>query len=531
MDEYISKLSDSEAKQLCILAAKIIPVDKNADFRQTLADIFASTELITTILRSASVSELVRIRKEMPSLGPFVPLDSYRLSSEHTVFDLLRLSRSAFPIVAVEAVRRAYSALGLHEATPLPDDRIIAREGRIGDLSQIAVFFSKKSFAVDSNGMVTKATLALMQSFGGWDEVAELQGAFCSPKEAKTRDGLKVSSALYIIARTAFLQSGNNEILSLPAPALAKKAYSLYMNTNDTPESTLICINKISVYSRSFETPKKILEHLLKQCPVGKFVSFDSFDQAIKLRQPAFFQCAASFYRSGFNIKNPWWEECEQRFIELYFGALCALGMVDLAWRENVRLHETFPPSVAIHAFRLTSLGAWILDMPGAVPPEVEEEPEGGLIAATDLTILIDGKKSKAEHEPFFARYFERISESDSSATYKLSIGGIIKALEEGLTVRHFVNYLKENCSMPVPDNVLHTLSTWEIRTATIKISKVVLLETDDKYLLAEIGSAFPSAVIRQSAGGLVLVPGSESKLKKGLNKDGRFVIIESEKP
>jgi len=438
----------------------------------------------------------------------------------------------------------------------LPDKRdyIICRESRLGDFAAVVRFAGRERLKVKPGTFdITKAKLAKLSETAGFDEVCDKDGKFCTPKETERNNDFKVALPLFTLAANSGLVESNYhgdvspskksvEILSMPRGELARKLFYDYLNSDKIHE--LHYITYINAYDGNhwvnWPECRKPIINLLKTCPGEKFIKFEVLDKYAKILCGNFFRrllnCAVMVrgYDFGYDHYGNYeldWNECESQIIRLILSFLSAVGMVDIAYTENVPriryANDDF--CVGIAGFRITKLGMWILGMSDTYDEPEEASgsaDEGRLLVQPDYSVIISGLKCRIEHETYLSKFLTKVSDDENAAIYRLDIQSAIKAYNEGITPRQIKIYLKKSGSEHLPGNVERSLDDWQAKVGKIKIRKLTILETDDPLLLEEIKHIKGmDGIISDDIKNAAEIDGNQTKKAKTLiEKNGWFV-------
>jgi hypothetical protein len=291
-------------------------------------------------------------------------------------------------------------------------------------------------------------------------------------------------------------------------------------------------------YDPSFEKCREtILKHLC-ECPVDKWISLQEFLKNIKKTDRNFLServgeiWSYSDYDSYYYGRSQGWSEIEGRFIEVVLlEYLNTIGIIDAVVSHGYHSNEygnreTNYPSLEF--FKLTPMGAYII---GATDKYelIAGEKDSGFAVLPNYDIVVTEGANKQVHNLFFDRFAQKVAD-DAASIYKLTFKSIVDALDNGITVGEITEYLEEHSTNPLPDNVRKTLEDWEKESKRIRIRKVTILETDDKYLMEELKSRKTiSRYIREELPHVVEIDEKVSlKLKREIEKNNRFCSIDS---
>ena len=401
------------------------------------------------------------------------------------------------------------------EYVPTKTDHLICRERRISDFASIVKLVTSERLRVKPGTFdLTPSKLAKMSEVIGFEEVCDRDGKFCFPKEVKRNNDFKVAQPLFVLAAVSglldidaegFVSPGKNvsNLFSGSPNGLIKRLFSDYVGKNviyDIHYVTHIAVRDGYWQVKWSECRKPIVD-LLKNCPVGKFLSFEDLDNHIRLFYGNFFR--RLFYGrivvKGYKFADyydryyePDWSECESQIIRLILSFLSALGMVDVAYTENVARikYANDDYCVGITGFRITKLGAWVFGLVDKYPTSASVgtlNDQGQLLVLPDYSIIISGLKCRIEYETFFSKFLTKISVDENAAVYKLDFQSILRAHDIAITPQKIKQELQKASSKQLPDNVCRSLDDWQLKIGRVKIRTLTVLETDDVLLLEEI--------------------------------------------
>ena len=313
------------------------------------------------------------------------------------------------------------------------------------------------------------------------------------------------------------------------------KAYigSPFIYELDRVRELKIKIRHRALFKKCRET---ILKHLCK-CPVDQWISLPEFLKNIKKADRYFLEdqvgeiLSYSEYDRYYYARSQGWSEIEGRFIEVVLlEYLNTIGIIDAAVSYGYHLsdygdHET--DYLSLEYFKLTPMGAYVIGATDKYIP-ASEEKASGFVVQPNYDIVVSEGKLKQVHNLFFDRFAEKVSD-DAASIYKLTFKSIVNALDNGITVSEITEYLEKYCNNPLPDNVRKTLEDWDRESKRIRIRKVAIIETDDKYLMEELKSSKSIRnYLRKELPYVAEIDGKSSvKLKREIEKKNRFCIIE----
>ena len=445
-----------------------------------------------------------------------------------------------------------------HEYKPCADDFVICREGRIGDFAALVRLAGSEKLKVKPwTYDLTRPKLVKFVQIAGFEEVGDLDGRFCTPKEVKRNSDFRVSSKIFALGAAAGLvdvdfyskgdvSPGNKslKLLSLPSHELAKTLFECYINRNNIFE--MQHVTYVTTYDGDanieWHKVRKPIIDLLKNCPVNAFVRFEEYNKYAKILCANYFRkhvrCAIMVKGFDFGYRNygsydPDWDECESRLIRVILSFLSAIGMVDIAYCENIpRInYDGNDFCVGISGFRLTNLGAWILgiaDEYNAPAVALPQNDEGAFAVLPDHSVIIAGLKPRIEHESYLSKFLTKVSIDENSSVYKLDFQSAVRALDIGITPKNIRTYLQKAVSVPLADNIIRSLDDWQAKVNRVKIRNVTILETDNPVLLEELKHirGMGSIVYKDLPHAVEISPSEKKRAKTLIEKNGWLVRL-----
>ena len=403
--------------------------------------------------------------------------------------------------------------LKLHNYSPAAEDRIICRENRLADFASLVRFAGSVELKPRScTWDITKAKLAKLVNEANLEEVCDVNGKFGTPKEASYILDFKVALPLFLLSVNSGLLALDKKGCIRPARRassllkskpheLAKKIFDDYMEDNNIYEGryiTGISMGNTETFINWSLCRQPIVE-LLKSCPVNVWVNYGDFEHHFSLVSVFFLRKllrGVLFIHSSDNFERraPNWEECESQFIRLILSFLGAIGILDIAYTENVLFSKQIEDEycVGISGFRITALGAWILGLAEQYEAESTgalQSAEGELLVQPDYSVVLTGLQTMIEHEPFLSSFLTKTSTDKNVAIYRIDFTSIVRAynMEDRLTPEQILDYLRKASVRPIPENVERSLIDWQHKVGRVKICRATLLEADDELLLQEL--------------------------------------------
>jgi len=161
----------------------------------------------------------------------------------------------------------------------------------------------------------------------------------------------------------------------------------------------------------------------------------------------------------GYNHIN--WNHLEGRFSRAFLLEYAAtLGLIDVAltdpWGAPGDLRDLWGADDmsclsrydGLWAFRLNSLGAWILGLTDEYVPEVHDEPSLRVLPNLEVTLMASAGSSSDE------LFLDRCCERSSERVWRITLPKLLKAVEDGVDVKTMLNFLQERSEGPLPQPV-----------------------------------------------------------------------------
>ncbi len=240
----------------------------------------------------------------------------------------------------------------------------------------------------------------------------------------------------------------------------------------------LVCDERTGWHLRYDPRPvRRALLALLARCPGEAWWSLASFGAAVKEAHPDFqrpdgdytswyLRDAAGNYLSGFES----WDAVEGALIaDLLTGVLRWLGVVAVA------------TGAAGPLCRLTEAGARFL---GLTAEESAAPTSPPILVHPDLGVELPPPAN------LYVRFqLERFAdlESESPCRYRLTVGGLGRALGRGLRVEQIVAFLRQASAGALPAPVVAQLQTWAGRFGQVRLEEVGLLQVKEERVLKEL--------------------------------------------
>jgi hypothetical protein len=393
---------------------------------------------------------------------------------------------------------------------PAGTEKIINRENRLNDFKTLVQFSASEQLKVKEKTIdITKAKMAKLSEKTHIEDVFDEYGEFGTAKSTPDNRGFKVAFPMLVLSfnsgllgvgpnRIAFPQPAAAKILSLPGHQLAMQLYKDYMENSRIQEDEYLPGISFNFRPQSygFIDVRAYVAELVKKCPSNTWISYANFERYARIKAGNKIRnlVGGTMYRtyeSRYGGDLILWEEFESPLIQLILSFLGAMGILNIAYTENVlRKEDRRDTYVGIAAFQITKLGEWILgkvesyDAPKAIQAP---ESEIGLVVLPDYSVIFSGLMCRIEHEPYFSLFLTKVSNDENASVYHLDFPSIIRAHNKGIHPEALMNRLIEVGGKALPDNVARSLTDWQNKVGRIKIQQFTVLTVDDPILLAEI--------------------------------------------
>lgn len=281
-----------------------------------------------------------------------------------------------------------------------------------------------------------------------------------------------------------------------------------------------------------FKSCREVILKYLLGCPVDKWIPVSELLKFIKKNDRNFLVkltgeiSTYDDYHRYYCTRYQSWEDIEGRFIEIVLlEYLSSVGIVDAALMERQDDYGSIN-YFSVEYIRLTPLGAYVLGASNGYSFE-EKEDGSGFVVQPNYDIVVANGSMKHSHVLFFDRFADKQSE-DMVVVYKLTFKSMVNALDNGISIKEIIEYLKEYCNKEIPENVLLTLQDWERESKRIRIRTVTIVETDDKYLLEELMSykTIKSNILKELPYTFEIDGKSVNKVKREIEKKSRFAEV-----
>jgi hypothetical protein len=190
----------------------------------------------------------------------------------------------------------------------------------------------------------------------------------------------------------------------------------------------------------------------------------------------------------SFGYNHITWGHLEGRFCRAFLLEYAAsLGLVDVAltipWGALGDLSNLWGADEisclsrydGLWAFRINSLGAWILGITNQYVPEIHAEPSLKVLPNLEVTLM--ASSAAASDELFLDRCCERCSER----VWRITLPQLLKAVEQGVAVKQVITFLTERNQGPLPQPVNSLFQDAQERAGKVKdIGQARLIECAD---------------------------------------------------
>ncbi|GEP63498.1 hypothetical protein CBE01nite_12660 [Clostridium beijerinckii] len=323
------------------------------------------------------------------------------------------------------------------------------------------------------------------------------------------------------------------EFLTMNTVEKCKEILNAYIFAKDIDELKRIKELKVKAeYYGNYANCRNLILNYLEKVPINKWINIEQLLRYIKkldrnfLRKEVGTIYTYSDYERYYYPDQNYWEEEAGRFIEVVLMEyLTAIGMVDVLIKQDYTDYDI--EYFKVTYFKLTSLGAYILGINKDYKIE-EIEDETGIIIQPNYEIMVPGGLMKDVHCINLDKFAEKLSE-DTVSIYKISFKSMVMALDNDISIEEVIEYLKDASKNKIPENVLMSLNEWNERSKKIKIRKVTIVETDDKYLLEELKSykEIKKDIAKELPYAFEINSKNANKVKRNIEKKNHFCILE----
>ena len=215
------------------------------------------------------------------------------------------------------------------------------------------------------------------------------------------------------------------------------------------------------------------------------------------------------------------WDKVEVDFINhIIAGPLFWMGLVDLGYSGKAP-EQDLRGNIHIDGYRLTEMGLWLLGI-GNKPESTSES--GNLVIQPNFEILM--MAPFADEALLTLDQFADVSkESKHVITYELTRLSVYRGQKQGWQVPRIAQWLAQNSSQPLPQNVQRTLDEWDALHNRIVIhTHTTLVETADSDTAQQIKEHLPNG--RFPADTIAITPATGKKIATQLRNTGWLPII-----
>lgn len=515
-------------------------------------------ELLEERIRSSGPLDENEVEDILKKHGVKTKLSDYsrfsELFDEYSPARLLFIEGSHIPEILMNILRKHVKPYVV-KYTPLEElgakDDII-REIALGEsfkndfVRLIRLINTAKLSATKESGMLTKAAVIKIDNVLETREVvAMIEGTI--EEIRNSRETTRIFGMYMLLIAGAIIREDNGVLALRPQAEqfvrlnpvdMCRTLLTAYVDSKVIYELDRIREIKIKTrYHPSFTKCRRVILKHLSGCPAGKWISMGEFLKNIKKTDRYFLVdlvgeiLSYSEYDRYYYARMQGWYEIEGRFIEVVLlEYLNAIGIIDAAVSYGYHYsdyggHET--NYLSLDYFRLTPMGAFITGATDKYVPAAEEKASG-FIVQPNYDIVISEGKFRQVHNLFFDRFAEKVAD-DIASIYKLTFKSVVNALDNGIAVSEIIEYLEKCSSNPLPDNVRKTLEEWDRESKRIRIRKVTIIETDDKYLMEELKSSksVRNYIKKELTYAAEIDDKSNMKVKREIERKNHFCTME----
>ncbi|EHJ00385.1 hypothetical protein CDLVIII_3839 [Clostridium sp. DL-VIII] len=294
-------------------------------------------------------------------------------------------------------------------------------------------------------------------------------------------------------------------------------------------------INELKIktdYNGNYSTCREVVLKYLKMAPIDEWIEKEQLLKFIKKLDRNFLRKIVGTIYTYYEYDHYYypdqnsWEEEEGRFIDVVLMEyLASMGIVDLLISDDYNDEDV--EYLKVDYFKLTQLGAHVLGVNDDYKIKHVED-ETGIIIQPNYEIIVQSGTMKDVHCIYLDKFAEKLSE-DTVSIYKISFKAMVTALDNGISIEEISDYFKEFSQNKIPDNVLLSLNEWKDKSKKIKIRKVTIVETDDKYLLEELKNykEIKKDTLSELPYAFEIDSKAANKVKRNIEKKNHFCIIE----
>jgi hypothetical protein len=294
-------------------------------------------------------------------------------------------------------------------------------------------------------------------------------------------------------------------------------------------------INELKIktdYDGNYSTCREVILKYLKMAPIDEWIEIEQLIKFIKKSDRNFLRKIVGTIYTYYEYERYYypdqnsWEEEEGRFIDVVLMEyLASMGIVDLLISEDYNDEDV--EYFKVDYFKLTQLGAHILGVNDDYKIEHIEE-EIGIIIQPNYEIIVQEGTMKDVHCIYLDKFAEKLSE-DTVSIYKISFKAMVTALDNEISIEEIIHYFEEFSQNKIPDNVIISLNEWNEKSKKIKIRRVTIVETDDKYLLEELKNykEIKKDTLSEIPYVFEIDSKAANKVKRNIEKRNHFCIIE----
>jgi hypothetical protein len=285
---------------------------------------------------------------------------------------------------------------------------------------------------------------------------------------------------------------------------------------------------------------REVIAQALAQCPVGRWVSFDTYSRFMQAGSFNFevtrdswpLYIADAHYGSLGSQGYHDWHILQDRYLLcLLFEYAATLGLIDVAYIDPHRARLDFrnlwgtddldflSRYDGLLYFRLNPLGAFCLELSANYVPG-ELEARGSLAVMPNLQIQSTGDELSPDELLLLDTYAER----ESDDVWRLSRDKALAAVENGNQIAELQAFLGARDEQPLPDTVESFIATTE-RQAKALVNKgtALLIECVDAAVAEQVATHDVTKPLCQRAGDrhLVVQLDAEGPFRKALHTLG----------
>lgn len=249
---------------------------------------------------------------------------------------------------------------------------------------------------------------------------------------------------------------------------------------------------------------RAVIEEALQACPVGRWIAFDEFSRFMLASDRVFevthdpwklYLCERQYGSLGY-AGSGGWNILQERYISaVLFEYAATLGMVDVAYSDPAGAREDYQDMWGaddlaflsrydgLSDFRLTPLGAYVLDLDAAYRPIAIPSNVALSVLPSLLVNVVRGALGAEE-----VLLLENWAAPEQAGSWRLDRERALSAIEKGYDIAELRTFLESRDDMPLPEPVDSFIRQCQRNGKALKtVGSAVLIECRDNETAAAI--------------------------------------------